>query len=43
MQITGMMADELGKYLDMSTLEMKLTAQNMANVDTPGYKTLIRG
>jgi len=35
-----MMADELGKYLDMSALELKLTAQNMANVDTPGYRAV---
>ncbi len=40
MQITTMMADELAKYLDMSALELKLTAQNMANVDTPGYKSV---
>ena len=40
MQITTMMVDELAKYLDMSALEMKLTAQNMANVDTPGYKAV---
>ncbi len=40
MQIATMMADELGKYLDKSVLEMKLTAQNMANVDTPGYKSV---
>lgn len=40
MQITTMMTDELAKYLDMSALELKLTAQNMANVDTPGYKAV---
>lgn len=40
MQITTMMVDELAKYLDMSALEMKLTAQNVANVDTPGYKAV---
>lgn len=40
MQITTMMTDELVKYLDMSALELKLTAQNMANVDTPGYKAM---
>lgn len=40
MQITTMMADELAKYLDMSALELKLTAQNMANVDTPGYRAI---
>lgn len=40
MQITTMMTDELAKYLDMSALELKLTAQNMANIDTPGYKAV---
>jgi flagellar basal-body rod protein FlgB len=34
------MAEALGKYLDLSSLELKLTAQNMANVDTPGYRTV---
>jgi len=34
------LSDELGKYLDLSGLELKLTAQNMANVDTPGYRTV---
>jgi flagellar basal-body rod protein FlgB len=40
MHITTLLSDELGKYLDMSALEQKLTAQNMANVDTPGYRTV---
>jgi flagellar basal-body rod protein FlgB len=33
------MAEALGKYLDLSSLQLKLTAQNMANIDTPGYRT----
>ncbi len=33
-------ADALQRYLSLSTQQMKLTASNMANVDTPGYKTL---
>ena len=40
MQITTPVSDELGKYLNLSALELKLTAQNMANVDTPGYRTV---
>jgi flagellar basal-body rod protein FlgB len=40
MQIATPMAEALGRYLDLSTLELKLTAQNMANVDTPGYRTV---
>jgi flagellar basal-body rod protein FlgB len=39
MQITTPIADAVGRYLDLSSLELKLTAQNMANVDTPGYRT----
>ena len=40
MHISTLLSDELGKYLDVSALELKLTAQNMANVDTPGYRTV---
>ncbi len=40
MQITTPLSDELGRYLDLSGLELKLTAQNMANVDVPGYRTV---
>jgi flagellar basal-body rod protein FlgB len=40
MQIATPMAESLGRYLDLSSLELKLTAQNMANVDTPGYRTV---
>lgn len=40
MQITTPTADALNRYLDLSSLELKLTAQNMANVDTPGYQTV---
>lgn len=40
MQITTPLSDELTRYLDLSGLELKLTAQNMANVDVPGYRTV---
>jgi flagellar basal-body rod protein FlgB len=40
MQVATQMSDELGKYLNLSSLELKLTAQNMANVDTPGYRAV---
>jgi flagellar basal-body rod protein FlgB len=40
MHITTPLSDELGRYLDLSGLELKLTAQNMANVDVPGYRTV---
>jgi flagellar basal-body rod protein FlgB len=36
---TTAMADALGRYLDLTSTQMKLTAGNMANVDTPGYRT----
>jgi flagellar basal-body rod protein FlgB len=40
MQITTLLGNELEKYLTLSGTELKLTAQNMANVDTPGYRTV---
>lgn len=40
MNITTPISDELTRYLDLSGLELKLTAQNMANVDVPGYRTV---
>lgn len=39
MQLTSPMAEALGRYLDLASDQMKLTAGNMANIDTPGYKT----
>ena len=39
MQVTTALSDALGKYLDLTSEQMKLTAGNMANVDTPGYRT----
>ncbi len=35
----GTTADALSRYLDLTATQMKLTAGNMANIDTPGYKT----
>jgi flagellar basal-body rod protein FlgB len=40
MQIVTPMAEALNRYLDLSSRELSLTAQNMANVDTPGYRTM---
>ena len=40
MHITSHLGMELERYLDLSAAEMKLTASNMANLDTPGYRTL---
>lgn len=39
MEVTTALSDALGQYLDLTSEQMKLTAGNMANVDTPGYKT----
>jgi flagellar basal-body rod protein FlgB len=39
MQVTTPMSEALNRYLDLASDQMKLTAGNMANVDTPGYKT----
>jgi flagellar basal-body rod protein FlgB len=39
MQVTTALSEALGRYLDLTSEQMKLTAGNMANVDTPGYKT----
>lgn len=38
MQITTPISDALERYLDLSSMELKLTAENMANIDTPGYR-----
>ncbi len=40
MQLTSPMAEALGRYLDLASDQMKLTAGNMANIDTPGYKAM---
>jgi flagellar basal-body rod protein FlgB len=32
------LSDQLSRYLDLATSEAKLTAANMANIDTPGYR-----
>src|ERR1700734_2641319 len=40
MQMATPMADALNRFLDLSSLELKTTAQNMANIDTPGYRTV---
>ena len=39
MQTTTALSDALGRYLDLTSQQLQLTASNMANVDTPGFKT----
>ena len=36
---TGL-SEQVARYLDLSTAQAKLTAANMANIDTPGYRAL---
>ena len=40
MEIETQVGEALGRYLDLATSEIKLTAVNMANLDTPGYKAV---
>ena len=40
MQVETMLSDQVARYLDLASAQAKLTAANMANVDTPGYKAL---
>jgi flagellar basal-body rod protein FlgB len=40
MQIETVLSDQVARYLDLASAETKLTAANMANVDTPGYKAV---
>ena len=34
------LSDQLARYLDLAASQAKLTAANMANVDTPGYQAV---
>jgi flagellar basal-body rod protein FlgB len=34
------LSEQVARYLDLSTSQAKLTAANMANIDTPGYRAL---
>jgi flagellar basal-body rod protein FlgB len=40
MEIETRLSEQIGRYLDLATSEIKLTAANMANIDTPGYRTV---
>lgn len=40
MQIESLMSDRLARYVDLAASQAKLTAQNMANIDTPGYRAV---
>jgi flagellar basal-body rod protein FlgB len=39
MEIATRLSNEISRYLDLDTREIQLTSTNMANIDTPGYRT----
>ncbi len=40
MEIETRMSDQIARYLDLAASATKLTAANMANIDTPGYRAV---
>jgi flagellar basal-body rod protein FlgB len=40
MQIATNLSNEIARYLDLDTRQIQLTAVNMANIDTPGYRAV---
>ena len=40
MEIETRLSEQLSRYLDLATTQVKLTAANMANIDTPGYRAV---
>lgn len=40
MAIATRLSDQLARYLDLASDQAKLTAANMANIDTPGYRAV---
>jgi flagellar basal-body rod protein FlgB len=40
MEIQTRLAEQVARYLDLAASETKLTAANMANIDTPGYRAV---
>lgn len=40
MDVETRLSDQIARYLDLATSQAKLTAANMANIDTPGYRTV---
>jgi flagellar basal-body rod protein FlgB len=40
MGIETRLSDQISRYLYLATSEAKLTAANMANIDTPGYRAV---
>ncbi len=40
MRMEGVVGEQLARYLDLATAQARLTAENMANIDTPGYRAV---
>ncbi len=40
MHVGTRLSDQIARYLDLAAQEAKLTAANMANIDTPGYRAV---
>jgi flagellar basal-body rod protein FlgB len=40
MQVESQLSDQIARYMDLAVSEAKLTAVNMANIDTPGYRAV---
>ncbi len=40
MEVDTRLSEQISRYLDLATSEIKLTAANMANIDTPGYRAM---
>ena len=40
MHIETLLSDQLARFVDLAAGQAKLTAQNMANIDTPGYRAV---
>jgi flagellar basal-body rod protein FlgB len=40
MEIETRLSDQIARYLDLAADQSKLTAANMANIDTPGYNAV---
>lgn len=40
MEIATRLSTEIERYLDLDTRQIQLTTENMANIDTPGYRAV---
>ncbi|WP_263359587.1 flagellar basal body rod protein FlgB [Acidicapsa ligni] len=40
MEIATRLSNEIARYMDLDTRQIQITARNMANIDTPGYRAV---